>query len=168
MITVMNFIDLFNLRGQLRVLKRKPDLLGLRDFLNRPETERYGIDTVVFDSFTPEGAGRVLRYHEFLQHNGFRVIAREARKMADGSLRSNLEGDMFIEAFKVLLKAKPEVFVLVSGNGIFSPLCQFLRETGMRVEVASLPSSLARNLKFSAHGFLDLTEWAESCEVLAA
>lgn len=140
---------------QVRDLNPEPDLLGLRDFLQNLEKGRYEIDTLVFDWINHEKVGTELRYHEFLQDHGFRVIINKAG--------TNLDIEVTIEALEIFNGTKPNipnVFVLVSGNRNFAPLCQNLRKKGIRVEVASLPSFLAKELKISAHKIIDFSEWA--------
>jgi uncharacterized LabA/DUF88 family protein len=154
MISFITFIDLPNLRTQLR--DQEPDLVGLRAFLQNRAQERYEVDTVVFDWIDHETDGSVFHYHEFLQHNGFRVITKEV----GDSFQSSLEMEIAIEAFNVFEKTKPNVLILVSGNGNFAPLCQNLREKGIRIEIASLPSFLAKKLRSWANESIDLTEWA--------
>ena len=51
--------------------------------------------------------------------------------------------------------------ILVTGDGDFTPLVERLRYRGTRVEVASVPGSVARSLQAMANGFVDLTQISE-------
>jgi hypothetical protein len=139
LIPLIIYIDVHDLRNQLGV--QEPNVVGLRDFFRMREG-REELDTVVFDH---KGGVERNRFHKFLKHNGFRIIATEAC-----NYKLNLVVQVVIQALNYFREKKEVEFIFVTANWIFAYLFEDLQEKGIKVQVESLPLSLAEELKLSA------------------
>lgn len=163
MIRVAAFVDFQNLEGQLRHVNRKPDMQTLRQYLGTPEERRHVEQSFVFASLPPNNGDGIVRYHDWLRHQGYIVVSKRAKELPDGSRKANVDALMMLDILEYAINAKPDVIVLVTGDGDFAEIGLRLRRRGIRVEVASLHTALANELKQAANGVIDLTEWANTC-----
>jgi uncharacterized LabA/DUF88 family protein len=161
---VLVFIDLSNVSGQLRPLGRKEDLLSLRSLVANEDEGRYLVDCFVYARLPHTNGDAVHRWHDWLRAQGFQVVSKRAKKLPNGAYKCNLDGELMLDALDLGTEIRPDVVVLVTGDGDMAPLALRLRRKGIRVEVASLGESLAAELRLASQGFIDLTEWANACE----
>ena len=156
--TLAIFIDYHNFEGSLRGEGLHADLLSLREYL---AGGRQLLETFVFVGFNPNNAHEDGRLHRFLRMNGFLVKTRLAKVRPDGSLKCDLDVDMALSVVDYVTCVKPETVLLVTGDGDFAPVAQWLRTRGVRVEVASTPNCISQDLRESANGYIDLCEAIE-------
>lgn len=159
--TLAIFIDYHNFEGSLRNEGLRVDLLSLREYLTggRPLLESFA-----FIGFNPNDAHEDGRLHRFLKLNGFLVKAKLAKVRPDGSLKCDLDVEMVLGVVDFVTHARPDTVLLVTGDRDFVPLVQWLRTRGVRVEVASTPSSISQDLRESASGYIDLCEAIEEIQ----
>lgn len=160
---VITAIDQVNIQSQLRDIGRKTDLLTLRQELFR-EPERIEIDTYIYTPIPHHNPDTVLRWHDYLRSQGFIVVAKRVKQYPDGGMKCNLDGELILDMVSLAQDARPDIVVIVSGDGDFASLCHYLRRKGIRVEVASLPGEIASELKLAAHRIIDLSAWAATCQ----
>lgn len=166
MLKTLVFVDFSNLVHSFKEVCRKPDLIKLKSFLAPLEEGRFCIDMHVYASLPHDQQGRTHSFHEYLRMQGLMVHSRRAKKLPDGKIKANLDDLLILDAIEMGLIIKPDIVVLVTGDGGFSELAVRLRRNGIRVEVASLESSLANELKRAVNGIIDLAAYANQCEGL--
>lgn len=149
------FIDYHNLEGSLRNEGAQMDILVLRDYLAEG---RDLIESFVFVGTNPNNVEEDERFHRFLRRNGFVVKTKKAKVRPDGSLKCDFDVEMVLDVVDFVTHARPNIVCLVTGDGDFQPLTEFLRMRGIRVEVASTPTSISHNLLESANGYINLLE----------
>ncbi len=96
------------------------------------------------------------KFIEVLRRNGYEVHKKVLIERADGSQKG--DWDLGIALDMVALAERVDAVVLVTGDGDFTALCQFLRVRGVRVEVASFPESTAAELMKACEYFHRLDE----------
>ena len=106
---------------------------------------------------------RLLLFVDWLRSEGFQVISKRTKVFPDGSRKCDMDIEMTVDAIERTSQIRPDVVVIGSGDGDFACLALYLRRKGIRVEVASLPTALANELRLAAQEFIDLTEWANRC-----
>ena len=149
------FIDYHNLEGSLRNENYQTNMLSLRNYL---ADGRWLLETMVYVGFNPNNLEEDGNFHRFLRMHGFIVCTKPAKIKPDGTLKCDLDIELAIGVIDYVLQTKPSVVVLLTGDGDFVTLVNWLRLRGVRVEVASTPNSLSQDLRESANDYIDLCE----------
>jgi len=152
---IVAFVDYHNLELSFRNEGLKLDLVALREYLSEG---RWLLETFVYIGFNPNNHNGNQNFHQFLSMNGFMVRTKPAKVKPNGSLKCDFDIEIALDIVDYIEKAKPDIVVLVSGDGDFAPLATWLRIRGVRVEVAALPSTLSQDLKEAANGYINLYE----------
>jgi uncharacterized LabA/DUF88 family protein len=101
---------------------------------------------------------------DWLDYNGFTVVAKPVKEFDDGNGRRRLKRNMSVElAVGAMEMAEhADQIVLFSGDGNFRPLVEAVQRRGVRVTVVSTISShppmIADELRRQADVFTDLVE----------
>jgi len=149
------FVDYHNLEASLRNEGHQVDILSLRDYLSEG---RWLLETFVYIGFNPNNHNGSQNFHQFLRMNGFMVRTKPAKVRPDGSLKCDFDIELALDIVDYVEKVKPDIVVLVSGDGDFTPLATWLRLRGLRIEVAAVSSTLSQTLREEANGYIDLFE----------
>jgi uncharacterized LabA/DUF88 family protein len=153
---VAAFVDYHNTRRALRRVGRQIDLPALRDYLAEG---RHLVEAFLYIATHPapeqQQADRVM-LHQLRQH-GFLVRTKVGQLLPNGRLKCDFDLEMALDVQAFVTRTRPDIVVLVTGDGDFTPLAQRLRFEGVRVEVASIPGSASAALRAMASGFVDLT-----------
>lgn len=100
----------------------------------------------------PEESG----FFDALKKQGYEARIKDLQVFAGGMKKGDWDVGMAVDAVK--LADKVDVVVLVTGDGDFVPLVQYLKENkGCRVEVMAFDESVSAKLMESADGFIDLS-----------
>ncbi len=95
-----------------------------------------------------------------LSKNGIETKAKDLQIFYDGSKKADWDIGLAIDA--VSMAPKLDAVIIVSGDGDFIPLCEYLRyHHGVQVEVVSFGQSSSGKLKETADDFLDLSQQAK-------
>ena len=162
---VAAFVDYHNTLHALRRIGRQIDLVALRDYLAEG---RHLVEVFLYIAIHPHPdrqAADQATLHRLRQH-GFLVRTRTGQLLPNGRLKCDLDLEMALDVQDFVARARPDIVVLVTGDGDFTPLAQRLRNQGVRVEVASTPGSVSASLRAMANGFVDLTRFANEVEIL--
>ncbi len=96
-------------------------------------------------------------FFEALKEIGFEVRAKDLQIFADGSKKGDWDVGLAVDAIQ--LAPKIDTVILISGDGDFVPLVQYLqRAMGCRVEVMAFGSSTNKDLKEIADQYTDLEQ----------
>ena len=85
---------------------------------------------------------------------GFDIVTKPVKVFADGSRKADLDLTLTIDIVRRM--GSMDVLTLVSGDGDYVPLVDYVRENGVRVEVYSFVESLAKELRIAAAEWHDL------------
>ncbi|KIC43402.1 hypothetical protein RA27_02140 [Ruegeria sp. ANG-R] len=107
---------------------------------------------------------------DFLQYNGWTVVAKDAREFVDGDGRRRFKGntdiDMALAAARIATRIHHAV--LFTGNQDFCPLVEYLQDQGARVSLVSSiktePAMASDELRRKADNFIELSELRPSIE----
>jgi len=159
------FIDYRNTLHGLRREGRQIDLVALRDYLaeGRHLVEAFLYVTTHPQAEHQEADRATLRT---LQQHGFLVRSRPGQLLSNGHLRGNLNLELALDVQEFAARTRPDIVVLVTGNGDLGPLVQRLRFQGIRVEVAAAPGSVSQALRAAANDFVDLTRLGQEVDHL--
>jgi len=91
-----------------------------------------------------------------LNKAGIETKSKDLQIFYDGSKKADWDIGLAIDC--VSMAPKLDAIVIISGDGDFVPLCEFLRyHHGVQVEVATFGQSASSSLKAVADDFLDLS-----------
>lgn len=93
-------------------------------------------------------------FFEALEHIGFEVKAKDLQIFYGGHKKGDWDVGIAMDAIR--LAPKLDVVVLVSGDGDFVPLVQYLQGLGQKVEVAAFGRSASGKLVEAVDRFIDL------------
>ncbi len=101
--------------------------------------------------------GEEKSFFDALTKMGIETKVKDLQIFADGAKKADWDVGLAIDAVK--LAPKLDTVVLVTGDGDFIPLIQYLdMNEGCQVEVISFGKSSSGKLKETAHAFTDLCE----------
>lgn len=96
-------------------------------------------------------------FFDALEKQGFEVKSKDLQVFSSGAKKGDWDVGIAIDAIRLAPRA--DVIVLVSGDGDFVTLVEYLRSTfGCRVEVMAFAESAALKLKEAGDEFTDLSE----------
>lgn len=100
-------------------------------------------------------SGEEKAFIEALEKSGYEIKVKDLQVFAGGMKKADWDVGMAIDA--VILADKIDVAVLVTGDGDFMPLVEYLRvNKGLKVELVSFERSTSAKLKESVDVFTDL------------
>ena len=164
------FVDEANFRKSASAQGFRPDIVGLRNWL-RDGGRRQIIEMVAYIGFPPDRRTEDMpenwqraydskhRLRMALENNGIMVVGWRGKQLfgfEPPRFAANIDMLMAMDALEFAMEARPDIVVLVTGDGDFSYLANKLRRRGIRVEAASLGSALSAELKRAVHQVIDL------------
>ncbi|MFZ1654418.1 MAG: NYN domain-containing protein [Candidatus Moraniibacteriota bacterium] len=146
-------VDIQNLYYSARVLYSKK--VNFKAVLEAGTNERKLIRALAYGIKTTEGMEE--KFFEALTKSGYDVMTKDLQIFPDGSRKGDWDVGIAIDAIK--MAAKLDVIVLVSGDGDYVHLVEYLQNTyGCRVEVIAFAESSSAKLVEKADDFLNLSE----------
>jgi uncharacterized LabA/DUF88 family protein len=104
---------------------------------------------------TTEG-GEEKSFFEALGKMGIETKTKNLQIFAGGSKKANWDIDLALDAIK--LSSKLDAIILVTGDGDFVPLVEYLQNDGCQVEVMSFGKATSAKLIEASDDFIDLDE----------
>jgi uncharacterized LabA/DUF88 family protein len=102
-------------------------------------------------------SGEEKNFFEALTKIGIETKVKDLQVFADGAKKADWDVGLAVDAVK--LAPKLDTVVIVSGDGDYVPLIQYLdMNAGCQVEVVSFGKSSSAKLKEAAHAFTDLCD----------
>ncbi len=169
---VLVFVDESNVVSSVRAVNRRLDWIKLRDHLADPARGRDLIEMVVYAGLPPAmpewqtERDKKNRFIFWLRSHGFLVVTKDGSPTDTNHYKANVDVLMAIDAVELSIEMRPDIIVLVTGDGDFAHLALQLRRRGIRVEVASVAQNLGAVLKASANEVFDLAPLFESFEAM--
>jgi uncharacterized LabA/DUF88 family protein len=163
MLTILILIDMANLMWQAKKMRRKIDYIALIRFLANLDEGRRLVDAYLYTSLPPENAEAQIRFFDVLRYNGINVVTKRGKRLPNGEIKANVDSLLILDAMELVPAIKPDVVVLVTGDGDFAPLAQRIRKWGIRVEVAGTHDAMANELRMAANGVIDLDPFLSRC-----
>lgn len=172
------FVDEANFARSARNAGFQPDLIALKNWLADPEVGRKLIEMVVYIGLPPDRRPEDMpeswrraydskhRMRHALENNGIMTIVWRGKQIYNSNppaFAANIDMLMAMDALELSLEAKPDIVVLVTGDGDFSYLATKLRRRGIHVEAASLPQVMSGELKRAVNEFIDLRDFFDEC-----
>jgi len=89
-----------------------------------------------------------------LRSNGYEIRSKDLKQRPDGSCKGDWDMGLALDA--LAMSERLDVVAIVSGDGDFVDLVNFLKARGVRVEVYSFPYSTAEELRHAATEYFQM------------
>jgi uncharacterized LabA/DUF88 family protein len=147
------FLDFANLEHSFGELGTQIDYLGLRDYLSEG---RLLIETFAYVPISPYNPERKKNFTDFLLDNGFLVRSKVGKPRPNHKWKCNFDVEMAVDILHYTHHARVDIIVIGSGDGDMLPICEEVRRSGVRCEIAATPGSASGELLAAASGYIDL------------
>ena len=101
-------------------------------------------------------AGDEKNFFEALSKLGIETKTKDLQIFPGGAKKADWDGGLAVDAIK--MSPRLDSVVIVSGDGDFIPLVEYLQSIGIQVEVVSFGKSTSGKLREAADAFVDLSE----------
>ncbi len=98
--------------------------------------------------------GEESAFFEALEKAGIEIKTKDLQIFYGGAKKADWDVGMAIDAIKVANKV--DAIILITGDGDFVPLVEYLKSLGCQVEVATFGRSASSRLKEAVDDFIDL------------
>ncbi|MDD5649674.1 MAG: NYN domain-containing protein [Candidatus Nanoarchaeia archaeon] len=129
------------------------------DFKKLTESIIRGRKLVVANAYLVKGDNDNTNFVSFMKQVGYSIVSKDLMKRSDGSAKGNLDVEIVIDV--ITDKDKLDTVILVSGDGDFVALVEFLKAQNIQVEVCSfsnIKNSTSQELKSIASKFFEIDE----------
>ena len=86
---------------------------------------------------------------------GYDIVTKSIKVFADGTRKADLDIVLVMDVIRRL--PTMDVVALVSGDGDYVPMVDYLREHGLRVEAYSFADAMSEDLRVAANDWFDLS-----------
>lgn len=146
------FIDVQNYYHSAKNLYQKR--INFREILKLAVGDRQLIRAFAYVVTTETGEEK--QFFEVLEKMGIEIRDKELQVYYGGLKKADWDVGIAIDA--VRLSNSVDVIVLMSGDGDFVPMVEYLKNDGAQVEVVAFGKSASTRLRESADYFIDLSE----------
>ncbi len=145
------FIDVQNLYYAARQFDgRRVDYAALLDAAVRGRQLAKAVAYVV------EATGNEGPFFALLNHLGIETRVKQLQRFADGNMKGNWDVGLAVDAIRYSISERLDIVSLVSGDGDFVELVEYLKGRGQRVEVLAFRKATSGALIEAADSYLDL------------
>jgi len=95
-------------------------------------------------------------FFEALDKSGYKVKTKDLQIFPGGAKKADWDVGLSMDAIK--LSPRVDVVVLVSGDGDYVPMLEYLQNHGLQMEVIAFGESSSRTLIETADDFIDLSK----------
>jgi uncharacterized LabA/DUF88 family protein len=99
-------------------------------------------------------------FFEALKHAGIETREKDLQIFYGGGKKADWDVGLAVDAIRI--SPLLDVVIIVSGDGDFIPLVEYLKNHGLQVEVAAFRNTTATKLVEAADAFTDLAEAADN------
>lgn len=146
-------VDVANLYYSARVLYGKK--VNYRNVLEAATGGRKLIRAIAYGIKTSEATEE--KFFEALEKSGYEVKTKDLQIFPDGSKKGDWDVGIAVDAIK--MASKVDVVVLLSGDGDYVSLVEYIQNTyGCRVEVVAFAESASAKLIDVADDFTNISE----------
>jgi len=146
------FVDTQNMYHSARNLFNSR--VNFKEILRQATAGRKLISAVayVITSPTKEEAA----FFEAMEKSGFKIKTKDLQIFPGGAKKADWDVGIAMDAIK--LSPRLDVIILVSGDGDYVPMVEYLQNHGLQVEVIAFGESSSKSLREAADDFIDLSQ----------
>lgn len=147
---IVILIDIQNLYHSAK--KLYGSRVNFKNLLEEITTDRQLVRAIAYGAKSDEPGEA--SFFDALEKAGIEIKTRELQIYPNGSKKGDWDVGMAVDAIR--LSAIVDVIILVTGDGDFIPLVEYLKGIGRQVEIAAFGKTTSSRLKEIADDFLDL------------
>jgi uncharacterized LabA/DUF88 family protein len=137
----------------------KDNFKGKIDFRKLTDSMLKGRKQVVLNAYLVNSDNDNTNFVSFMKQIGYNIVSKDLKKRSDGSSKGNLDIEMAIDI--ITEKDRLDTVILVSGDGDFVALVEYLKSQNIQVEVYSfsnIKNITSQELKNVASKFFEIDE----------
>jgi uncharacterized LabA/DUF88 family protein len=137
----------------------KDNFKGKIDFRKLTDSMLKGRKQVVLNAYLVNSDNDNTNFVSFMKQIGYNIVSKDLKKRSDGSAKGNLDIEMAIDI--ITEKDRLDTVILVSGDGDFVALVEYLKSQNIQVEVYSfsnIKNITSQELKNVASKFFEIDE----------
>ena len=146
------FVDVQNLYHSARNLYNSR--VNFKEVLKQAVAERKLINAYAYVITSPNK--EEAPFFDALEKSGFTIKTKDLQIFAGGAKKADWDVGIAMDAIK--MSSRIDVVVLVSGDGDYIPMVEYLQNSGVQVEVIAFSESCSHNLIEAADDFVDLSK----------
>ncbi len=146
------FIDVQNLYHSARAIYQRR--VNFKELLETAVGDRQLVRAFAYVVATKTGEEKA--FFEALTKLGIEIRVKDLQEYYGGMKKADWDVGIAVDAIKT--SEIVDVIVLASGDGDYTPLVEYLKNRGRRVEVMAFGKSTSAKLREMADDFLDLDE----------
>jgi uncharacterized LabA/DUF88 family protein len=146
------FIDVQNLYHSARAIYQRR--VNFKELLETAVGDRQLVRAFAYVVATKTGEEKA--FFEALTKLGIEIRVKDLQEYYGGMKKADWDVGIAVDAIKT--SEIVDVIVLASGDGDYTPLVEYLKNQGRRVEVMAFGKSTSAKLREMADDFLDLDE----------
>jgi uncharacterized LabA/DUF88 family protein len=133
-------------------------LLEYDDLLQYLAADRHLVEAIAYVPIDPHSPAARDAECENLWLSGY-FVKTKLGKPAGDTFKCNVDVEMTIDMLNAALVMEIDTAVIVSGDGDFVPVIEYLRGRGIRAEVCGFHSNTAREMILKSSGYIDLDHY---------
>jgi len=145
------YFDHYNIYKHIREGELMLDYI---EMVNRLAEGRHITEKFVFDSRVRYGFDPLRKTHDWMRNNGFIVFLRYCDP--NKQVQKGVDMTMGLEIQRRAYENRFDVALMITGDGDFAPVCEYIRRLGKKVEVAAFDEILSSDLKSVVDRYHDL------------
>ncbi|MDQ5971287.1 MAG: hypothetical protein QG566_233 [Patescibacteria group bacterium] len=124
------YIDSSNLKFGVKQSGWELDYKSFRSWLR----DKFGVNrAILFMGLLPDN----FEYYNYLQNIGYDISFKPTITSKEGKTKGNVDGELILTIAKDFYENKLESVVLVSGDGDYHCIVEFLKEKNIHIEIVS-------------------------------
>jgi uncharacterized LabA/DUF88 family protein len=149
------FVDFANINRAASDAGVQIDYENLLDYVT---ADRHVVEAIAYVPVDPRAPTARDMEMEDLWLAGY-FVKPKTGKVAGDTYKCNVDVEMTIDMLNAALVMDIDTAVIVSGDGDFVPVVEYLRGRGIRVEACGFQANTAREMILKASGYIDLDQY---------
>ncbi len=146
------FVDVQNMYHSARNIYNAR--VNFKEVLKQAVAERKLVNAMAYVITSPNK--EEANFFGALEKAGFKIKTKDLQIFAGGAKKADWDVGLAMDTIK--MSSKLDVVVLVSGDGDYVPLVEYLQNNGLQVEVIAFKESSSHNLLDKCDDFVDLSQ----------
>lgn len=149
------FFDYANIHAASKELHCKVDYGALLEYLADDMEQRSLQVAYAYVPIDPRQEHAMDETIARLWKQGYIVKSKVGFIVGD-TYKCDFDVEMTLDMTRVALEMDPDIVILVSGDRDFIPIVLYMRDKGIRVEVASFDNSMSKQMSYKCSGYISL------------
>ena len=146
------FVDVQNMYHSARNIYNAR--VNFKEILKAAEADRKLINAIAYVITSP--SKEEAPFFDALEKSGFKIKTKDLQIFPGGAKKADWDVGLAVDAIR--MSPRLDVVVIVSGDGDYIPLVEYLQNSGVQVELIAFGESCSKNLVEVVDDFIDLSK----------